>query len=88
MWAIRFLNGPMTGQVINLKEGRNVIGRGPQCDIKVPHKGISKEHLIIEVLDGKLIFKDLVSRNGSFINGVRIEHGLVQPGDKIVYMKC
>ncbi len=83
MWAVRFLNGPMAGQIINLKPGKNILGRGTQCDIKISHKGISKEHLVIDVLEDKLIFKDLVSRNGSFINGVRIEHGLIQSGDKI-----
>ena len=83
MWAIRFLNGERVGQTIPLKKGKNILGRSPDCDIKITSNGVSKKHLEIDVLDGRILFKDLHSSNGSFINGVRIEQSVVQPGDKL-----
>jgi pSer/pThr/pTyr-binding forkhead associated (FHA) protein len=32
---------------------------------------------------GQLEIKDLESTNGTFVNGQRIEHALVEPGDRI-----
>lgn len=83
MWAIRFLNGPLAGQFINLKEGKNLIGRAPQCDIKVLSNGVSKEHAEIQNTGGQIIILDLKSSNGTFINGVKTQKSSIRLGDKV-----
>lgn len=83
MWAIRLLTGPQTGQIVDLKMGRNLIGRGPSCDVKVVSNGVSKEHAEIHVYKDKIMLADLKSSNGTFINGVRAQNGLIRLGDKI-----
>ncbi|MNJ92788.1 FHA domain-containing protein FhaA [compost metagenome] len=83
MWALRILTGPQAGQIFELKMGRNVIGRAPQCDIKLLSPGVSKEHSEISVFKEKIVVTDLKSSNGSYLNGIKVQNGVVRLGDKL-----
>ena len=83
MWAIRILSGPQAGQIFPLRPGKSVLGRGPNCMVKINSQGISKEHATIFVSDTKVIISDLNSRNGTFVNGIRIQNMKLTSGDKI-----
>lgn len=83
MWALRILTGPQAGGIIELKMGRNVIGRAPQCDIKITSPGVSKEHTEITVYRDKIVITDLKSSNGTYLNGVRMQTGVMRLGDKL-----
>ena len=82
MWAIRILNGQSAGHIYQLKPGKNRIGRSADCDIQINEPGISKEHATIDVLSDKVFITDLKSSNGTFLNGVKLQNGLIKPGDK------
>ncbi|MBO9667430.1 MAG: FHA domain-containing protein [Bdellovibrio sp.] len=83
MWALRVLSGPQAGSIIELKMGRNVVGRAPHCDIKITSPGVSKEHSEITVYKDKIVVTDLKSSNGTYLNGVRMQTGLMRLGDKL-----
>ena len=83
MWSIRILNGPQTGQVYDLKEGKNIFGRSANLNFKILSVGISKEHCCIDVFKDKYIITDLKSSNGTFLNGVKIQQAQLKLGDKI-----
>lgn len=83
MWAIRILTGSQTGQVIPLRNGSAKIGRGTHCEVKLASASVSKEHAQVHVTDDKLIIADLNSRNGTFVNGVRVQRQILKPGDKV-----
>ncbi|WP_374029613.1 FHA domain-containing protein [Bdellovibrio bacteriovorus] len=83
MWALRILTGPQAGQIIELKMGKNLIGRAPQCDIKLVSPGVSKEHTEVSVFKEKIVITDLKSSNGTYLNGIRIQNGLMRLGDKL-----
>ena len=83
MWSIRVLSGQQSGQIFDLKLGKNVFGRGGGSDFKVQSLGISKEHCEIHVYKDKMMIVDLKSSNGTFVNGVKIQNSLVRVGDKI-----
>ena len=83
MWVIKVLTGPQSGTVFPLKMGKNKIGRGTACDVKIMSQGVSKEHAEIFITEDKVIISDLDSSNGTFVNGVRIQHQRLNPGDKI-----
>ena len=54
-----------------------VLGRNDQAvDVYLFHESISREHCIIEFIEGMLTIKDLGSTVGTFINGGRIEPGI------------
>jgi len=83
MWILRFLNGPLAGQIVPLTKHSTLLGRSPSCDIKVASGNVSKEHTRIEVFDDKIIVSDAGSRNGTFINGVQVRSSKAKSGDKI-----
>jgi hypothetical protein len=83
MWIVRFLSGALAGQTFPLEKASVVVGRAPNCDIKVPSSSVSKEHVQIEVLDDKVLITDMNSRNGTFLNGVQIRSSKARSGDRI-----
>ncbi|MDR0233170.1 MAG: FHA domain-containing protein [Dysgonamonadaceae bacterium] len=60
-----------TGQIFNIHEGRNLIGRDANNDICIAGDAqVSGKHSIIQYLsaDGKFRIKDELSSNGTFVN--------------------
>ncbi|MCA9654304.1 MAG: FHA domain-containing protein [Myxococcales bacterium] len=77
------LVGPDAGKRIAVGDGviigRDVDGRGLILD-----EGVSRRHMrISRQSDGTSLVEDLGSRNGTFVNGQRIEAAPLQSGDKI-----
>jgi pSer/pThr/pTyr-binding forkhead associated (FHA) protein len=60
-----------------------VLGRGPECGIRVPVDSCSRRQCELKVEDGKLILRDLNSANGTYVNSERVEQTVLTPGDKI-----
>ena len=61
-------------------------GGATEGTLNVP--GVSREHAILEDVDGRIVIKDCGSRNGTFVNGVRLRDGQAQrlsPGDRIAF---
>ena len=83
MWALKILTGPLAGRVLMLKTGKNRIGRSEECDLILAVSGVSKVHAEITVLSEKVLITDLNSSNGTLLNGVRVQSGLLSPGDKV-----
>lgn len=85
MWAIRILTGAQAGQIFPLQEGKSTFGRGSTCEIKIASNSVSKEHATVLVIADKVILSDLNSRNGTFVNGVRIQNQRLNVNDKIAF---
>jgi hypothetical protein len=83
MWAIKILTGPQAGVIFPIKEGKHTLGRSPSCEVKIASTSVSKEHATLLAVGDKLIISDLDSRNGTFVNGVKIQNQRLNPGDKI-----
>lgn len=83
MWAIKILTGPQAGLIYPIKEGKHTLGRAPSCDVKIASNSVSKEHATLLAVGDKLILSDLDSRNGTFVNGVKIQNQRLNPGDKV-----
>ncbi len=83
MWAIKILTGPQAGLIYPIREGKHTIGRSTSCDVKIDSNSVSKEHATLLAVGDKLIISDLDSRNGTFVNGVKIQNTRLNPGDKL-----
>lgn len=71
--ALIMLEGDLPGQVFRLKPGRQIVGRRPECDIRVRERAVSGIHAeIIRGTQGVTI-NDLASTNGTILNGMRIK---------------
>src|SRR5262245_18258443 len=78
------LVGPAPGQVFLLDSGRKTIGRGPTNDVDLSDIQISQKHCAVESQHGQLALVDLGSRNGTFVNQMRIDRAtFLRDGDEI-----
>jgi len=60
-----------------------VIGRRHSCDLRIPLVSVSKKHCQLNSDNGVLKIRDLGSRNGTLLNGKRIDKAAIQAGDSI-----
>ena len=74
-------NGMQTD--IKIGEQPITIGRSRDADVVIPDEKASRIHCGIRLWDGDIVVKDLKSRNGTYLNGERIEVGRLKPGDRI-----
>lgn len=72
MAFLRALKGLHPGQVFPLGES-SVLGRQPDCDIVLEAGAVSRQHARIVRSGTDYFVEDLKSRNGTFVNGVRVE---------------
>ena len=59
----------------------SVVGRHASCDVRIDHEGISHRHCVLVRTDGLLIVRDLISTNGTKVNGQRIRWAALMPKD-------
>jgi pSer/pThr/pTyr-binding forkhead associated (FHA) protein len=60
-----------------------IVGRHTQCDARLDSQRVSRRHCILTEDRGELVVRDLGSTNGTWINGRRVEHGRLKPGDEM-----
>ncbi|OJH41219.1 sigma 54-interacting transcriptional regulator [Cystobacter ferrugineus] len=77
------LSGTDAGRGYSLDQREYIVGKAPTCDIILPDKTISRQHLRIEVRDEHVLAVDLDSRNGSFCEGLRFSQMELRPGSVI-----
>lgn len=63
------------GQTVeyHLKEGVNTVGRDKNCDVAIDHPQVSRRHVSVAVGPEGAVIQDLNSRNGTFVNGLRVK---------------
>jgi len=81
--VIRDLEGQTA--TIALDRERITLGRSSANELSYPDDiGLSRQHLAIVGRDGKWTVEDLGSKNGTLLNGVRVEKPMpFQPGDRV-----
>ncbi len=82
-YFLEIIEGPDLGQSFKLPDSEVFIGRHGQCDLVLHDPEVSRRHLKIASGENGWWLDDLGSTNGSFVNGQRITHQTVAPGDRI-----
>jgi hypothetical protein len=59
------------------------VGRGPHCDLQILTHFVSREHARLTVSAGATVIEDLGSRNGVFVNAIRVDRRQLQQGDLV-----
>jgi diguanylate cyclase (GGDEF)-like protein len=78
------LAGDRAGLVVPLEKGELTVGRGEQADIQLTDGGLSRKHCAVMRRDGTFFVRDLKSRNGTWVQGERVEgEREIGDGDRI-----
>ena len=81
--------GPGLGRRFSIGLTAISIGRDNQCSLEVADGSVSRMHALIEPLDdGQYRLTDLHSRNGTFVNGNRIDKAELRDGDYMQLGEC
>lgn len=67
------VEGKYTNQYWVLDKPSVVIGRDDECDIVIPERQISRQHIRIFKEHEQFFLEDMESKNGTWINGQRIQ---------------
>ena len=75
------------GDPIPLLKKHLLAGRRESCDIVLRFANVSAHHCELTVKSGYWYVKDLNSRNGTKVNGVRVTEKQLDPGDMLSIAK-
>lgn len=87
--ALVFLSGELIAVPIPLEREDVILGRALEADVRVNDTQVSRQHAKVTAVKGETkssteyVLTDLASRNGTFLNGVRVHRETLQNGDKI-----
>jgi len=65
-------SGPVAGQRWPLNKDELTIGRGPECDIVIPDRQVSRVHARVRRRESGFEVEDLGSKNGTHLNGTPV----------------
>ncbi|MEJ2149031.1 MAG: FHA domain-containing protein [Chloroflexota bacterium] len=82
-------DGPLSGQQWVMHNDEIVVGRGSHCQIVIPERRVSREHIRIWREQDRYFVEDLDSKNGTHVNAVKLDevHEL-EEGDEIQIALC
>ncbi len=66
-----------------------LIGRGADCDLRLPVPDVSRHHCLIRLMNENAFLEDLGSSNGTYLNGQRVRSQTqLNSGDLIQLGEC
>jgi len=75
------------GDSIPLLKKKLMVGRRESCDVVLRFSNVSAHHCELYVSGGYWFVKDLGSRNGTRVNGLRVTEKRLDPGDALAVAK-
>lgn len=75
------------GDVIPLLKDRLLVGRRESCDVVLRFHNVSAHHCQLTIESGYWFVKDMNSRNGVKVNGVKVSRKRLDPGDTLSIAK-
>jgi pSer/pThr/pTyr-binding forkhead associated (FHA) protein len=70
---------------VELKGDRLVLGRGDKVDIMVDSEEVSRQHAQFVRIDEEYQVEDLESRNGVYVNGLKVHLALLRESDEVQF---
>jgi len=67
-----------------LIEGKTIVGRKEECDLRIPLAEISRKHVMFMVDEKAVTLRDLGSSNGTYVNNQKVSERELAAGDHVV----
>ena len=83
VWKLVAVSGFDDGLTIPLTEEGVQLGRSDECQVMLPSQNVSRKHARVFLFQGQPYIQDLGSRNGVFVNGVRVQQQGLAEGDSV-----
>jgi len=77
------IEGPDAPRTIPLDLVHMVVGRAPNAAIRIDSIEVSRQHMALRRVDNEYRCEDLESRNGIYLNGIKIHSAVLREGDTI-----
>ena len=77
------VSSAVSGQSFPLTSSRIIVGRGDHCDLRLEDGSVSSEHARLVRDSGGWRIVNLLSTNGTFVNGQKVSSSAVKDGDRI-----
>lgn len=77
------MSGPLTGEKYPVENPQQIIGRNPQSEIFLNDRSASRQHAEVTKQRGKVWIRDLSSRNGLFVNNLKVTEWALRDGDLV-----
>lgn len=74
---------PGTAPTIPIQRPVLLIGRHPECDVRIDLLKVSRRHCCVALAYDRMMIRDLGSRNGLRVNGLLVEEAQLRPGDEV-----
>jgi FHA domain len=81
---LRVVKGPFSGRTIRLPQGKLLIGREKDCQLRLDSNSVSRHHCVLLLDEYALRIRDLGSKNGTIVNGSRIDRESILQHDDTV----
>jgi len=81
---LEVVSDPQRGRRFHLVRRSAVIGRDPEVELVLEGRGVSRKHArLLRELTGSVQLVDLGAKNGTLLNGRRVEVAVLRAGDRI-----
>ncbi|GAB5404089.1 MAG: FHA domain-containing protein [Aureliella sp.] len=83
---LKVKTGGHAGKLISVNHDKFLIGRSDDCHLRPKSESISRRHCAIVRKDGRILMVDLKSRNGTIVNGKKLDPKkakILKDGDEI-----
>ena len=71
------------GELLPLHDRVTRLGRSMSAEVEIDDRSVSRRHALIVQRDGLAVLLNDGSLNGTFLNGERVDHGVLADGDEI-----
>ncbi|MDA8019666.1 MAG: sigma 54-interacting transcriptional regulator [Thermoanaerobaculia bacterium] len=62
-----------------------LVGSSPECDLRLRASGVSRRHAQLTAREGGLVVEDLGSKNGTFVEGERVQRAAAGAGMRLSF---
>jgi len=73
------------GPKVRLQQRISVVGRLPGSDVHIDHVSLSRRHAVLVMTEGLVVVRDLVTTNGTKVNGKKVRWAALMPNDTIAF---